>query len=466
MNDLPTPNGPPSEEGARRNFTGWTCFAILVLFVMIAVGTSNAKAKPPRLDGHEGDEILLKQVLSTESLEKTLGASMSSAIASNHDTLSKTLDDPIAELVLEADSDLYASMLYAAMRTYQGQKVPVEHLKLLAKSKVPEDQAFYEIYSRDSLSHVQANQLVSKLPTSPFIYQAARVQALQKAGDSEAVARLISPLACLGTFILELGAFPFIGASLAVWLIFRRRLREKSLELKGIPLDGITPLDADRLAIRAAQILAIFVISGLVVMYTARSLRVHLTDAEMSAGGGILTICAIFALQRFPVDGKLIHLSTMGLNARNLGKDILLGIVGFLAEFPVAMILGSVSVTLMRWLPKPTHPAEALEHTHDLRTIIPILVSACIIAPFWEEIAFRGLLFPGIKKLMGGIVPGILLSSIIFASVHPQGIAEWLPLAFIGATSCYLSYQSRSLVPGMVMHGLHNAALCLLMLLS
>jgi membrane protease YdiL (CAAX protease family) len=344
--------------------------------------------------------------------------------------------------------------------------VPIEHLGLLAKSKDGADQAFYQIYTHATLSRIQANQLVSQLPSEPFVYQAARVQALEKAGDTDSVARFVSPLSCLGTLVLELGAWPFLGASLAVWIVFRRKLREKTIEFKGIPLESISMLDADRLAVRAAQILAIFVLAGLAVGLFARQIHLKLTDAEMSAGGGLLTIAAIYALQRVPVDGKRIMLSTMGLSTKNLGKDVLLGFAGFLAEFPMAMFLGELSVTLLKFLPKPTHPAEVLEHTHDIRTVIPILISACIIAPFWEEIAFRGLLFPGMKKLMGGLVPGMVLSSIIFASVHPQGIAEWLPLAFIGATSCYLSYQSKSLIPGIVMHGLHNAVLCLMMLLT
>jgi membrane protease YdiL (CAAX protease family) len=466
VSQLLDPNDPTAADDTPRNLTGWIAFAVMILFVIVMTGAAISKSKPSRLDGHDSEQLVLKQVLSAESLEASLGDAVGGATGNNRELLSKSLDDPISGLVIDSDKDVLASMLYAEMRTYQQRPIPSEHLKILATSKVPQDQAFYRIYSSPKLTRAEADQLVAKLPSEPFVYQAAKVQALEKAGDKSAVTRYVSPIPCIGTVILALGAWPFIGASLAVWMIFRRKLRDKTLELKGIPMDPITVADADRLAIRAAQIFAIFVLSSLLVLLLTVKMKFHLTDAEVGALGGVLTIAAIFWLQRFPIDGKKIQLALLGWNRTNLKRNLWLGFLGFLAEFPVAMFLGQLSVTLLHWLPKPTTPAEALEHTHNLRTVIPILISACIIAPFWEEIAFRGLLFPGLKRLMGGLAPGILLSSIIFASVHPQGVTEWLPLAFIGATSCYLSYQSRSLIPGMVMHCLHNTVLCVLMLLS
>lgn len=191
--------------------------------------------------------------------------------------------------------------------------------------------------------------------------------------------------------------------------------------------------------------------------------------SEMWCGtiGGLLTIAAVFALQNLPVMGKKIRLEYVGVSSKDLGKHILLGIVGFAAEFPIAMIIAGLSAVLLRWLPQGSHPAiEELSKHHGLGAALPVLIAGSIVAPFWEEIVFRGLLFPGASRLMSSLASGLGLSSFLFAMAHPQGITLWLPLAFVGAASGVLSNYTRSLVPGMVMHSLHNAAIFAVFLLS
>ncbi len=194
MSQLLDPQIPAADETRPRNYTGWIAFAVLVLLTIVSMGASSSKSKPSRLEGHETDQMLFKQVLSIESLEKSIGNSLMTPSSSSRDTMSKTLDDPIAGLVIETDKDPLAAMLYAEMRTYQGQSVPVEHLKILGDSKVPADQAFYKVYTSSKLTLAQAQALIAKFPSQPFVYQAAKVQTLEKAGDTNAVTRLVSPV--------------------------------------------------------------------------------------------------------------------------------------------------------------------------------------------------------------------------------------------------------------------------------
>jgi len=463
---------PLVDGGERRNYAGWICITAMVLLMMMLTWATTSQQKPGRLEGYEDEQATLKRIMSAESLEKTLATPLSQVQKTNDD-LSESLTEPISALVLEADKSPMAAMLYAEMRTYQKQPIPISHLGVLQHSRLPEDQAFFEIYTTSKLTRHQADKLIAKLPNEPFVYEAAKVQALQKAGDKDALVRLVSPTSFIGFGLLIFGGWIFLGLSFVVWLVFMRRQREGKLEPKGIPLDTLTPHDADRLAIRATQIFVSFILmqflaAGAVLAFDHYS-RSHLpiSEGEVGAGAGLLTIASVFALQRLAVDGKFIVLEYLGFRLTNLKRDVFLGFLGFIAEFPVAMLLAELSTIALHWLPKGTHPAsEALMKNHDLRTVIPILISGSIVAPFWEEIVFRGLLFPGLKTLLGGIMPGVLLSSLLFACVHSQGITLWLPLAFVGATSCFLSYQSRSLVPGMVMHCLHNTAIFVMILLS
>jgi membrane protease YdiL (CAAX protease family) len=59
----------------------------------------------------------------------------------------------------------------------------------------------------------------------------------------------------------------------------------------------------------------------------------------------------------------------------------------------------------------------------------------------------------------------VFFSSLLFAMVHPTGVPAWPALAAIGAMAALLTFQTRSLVPSIVMHAVHNGTLLLLNLL-
>lgn len=466
---VPTPpgNGPASPiEQSPRNITGWIVFGLLILLSIAANFVPEAKTTA-RLKPHDSDQELLRHAMSAVVLETMLRRPIASHESRERTELDKTLAKPIAKLVLQSDRDPMAAMLYAEMRTFQGLPVPAARLRLLKVSKYPEDRAFFGIYSAQSLSRQQAATLCDKLPSNPFVYQAARAQAFERAGDGAALDRYVSPVPAFGEAFLSICFWPFLFCSLVIWLGFRKKAQTKTLFPRGIPLASITPVDADRLAIRAGQIFCVFIAASLLAAAIVSTLRGPHLGGALTAAAGLVTIAAVFGLQYMPVLGKQIRLADMGLSTANLWSDVRLGVLGFVAEFPVALMLSVVCVTLLRFLPAPTHPAtEALEHSHDWRTVVPILILGCIVAPFWEEVAFRGLIFPGLNRLLGGMVSAILVSSFLFACVHPQGITIWLPLAFVGVTSCYLQYQSKSLIPGMVMHCLHNGAIFAAILLT
>jgi membrane protease YdiL (CAAX protease family) len=44
----------------------------------------------------------------------------------------------------------------------------------------------------------------------------------------------------------------------------------------------------------------------------------------------------------------------------------------------------------------------------------------------------------------------------MFAGIHPQGFIGILPLTTIAMMCCGLTYQTKSLVPGMILHAVNN----------
>jgi len=85
-----------------------------------------------------------------------------------------------------------------------------------------------------------------------------------------------------------------------------------------------------------------------------------------------------------------------------------------------------------------------------------------IIAPFCEEIFFRGFLFGGLLRGMSAIW-ATLLSTILFTIVHGD-IGSAVPLFAIGLMLAVIRWRTGSIWPGMALHMLNNAIAALLVL--
>lgn len=125
------------------------------------------------------------------------------------------------------------------------------------------------------------------------------------------------------------------------------------------------------------------------------------------------------------------------------------------------------------WLPdlqQGLHPLIAiLRKIHDGRDLgasqIGLFVAAFALVPaLCEEIAFRGFVLCGLHH---GVRPrnAVLLSSFFFALFH-LNVFLFLPTFLLGVALGMLTVRSRSLLPAILFHFLHNSVLIALMQLS
>ncbi len=251
---------PPVAEETGRNPVGWVVLAILLILTFAqTLGPPGKAPKGSRFVEHETEQTLLRTSLSYDSLLQSVSSGTGQSQASARQSIVDSLDAPISSLVLITNKDAMAAMLYATMRTFQGQPVPADHLQLLANGG-PEDRAFYEIYTSKSLTPERARRLVALLPKEPYVYTVAKVQALEKAGDRDALTRLIPPGSAVLLLITQFASIPAFGICIAIWYVLMRRLAGGTHKFLGLPLDPVFLLDADRLALRAAQIFAVFMV--------------------------------------------------------------------------------------------------------------------------------------------------------------------------------------------------------------
>lgn len=453
-----------AEAPIKRNYVGWV--ALTLLFVLLAANAiaGAVKGEKPK-ESYTTQNMLLKTVSSQREAVRRLGSlGPADQREENLKKVREALDEPISDLVTDAETKPEAARIYAVMRTEQGKHIPQKMLDVLRNGKDPIDRQYYEIYSAEKIDPERAEKIARELPNKPFSNQLAAVHALEKGGHNSARSERISPWYAIRVTVLGFAGFGLLLTGMVAWgayIVGRKNGRFNPL---GHPIGRVTLPDADRLAIRAAQILFGAVVIQIVIPVIDKYV-VRLGNAyAILTGGSIIALTVLIA--QVPVGGKRITLRSLGLHRERFGRNILWGCIGFVMELPVVLILMGIGVALFQFLPAPSHPAnEAISQARSILDVLPILFLASIIAPFWEEILFRGILFPALGRVTGSVLSGAIYSSLLFGIIHPQGPMLVLALAGVGAMSCGLAYQTRSLVSSITMHLIHNSALMIATLL-
>ena len=113
--------------------------------------------------------------------------------------------------------------------------------------------------------------------------------------------------------------------------------------------------------------------------------------------------------------------------------------------------------------PEPSHPIQSEVLNSSGFALFSLFFVACVAAPVVEETVFRGVLYGHLRNATRGmqawisIVIAILVSSFIFAAIHPQGLVFIPPLGGLAAGFCIGRELRGSLIAPMVAHGFSNA---------
>lgn len=118
-----------------------------------------------------------------------------------------------------------------------------------------------------------------------------------------------------------------------------------------------------------------------------------------------------------------------------------------------------VSNLLSRWIPKSLPIDELFK---DTSSAYMVAVFGIFVAPFVEELFFRGLLYPVLAQGLG-VVWAVLLTAAAFAAIHsPQLAHAWVPLTIIMLFSLMLTvvrHRTKSVAITMLIHMGYNATL-------
>jgi membrane protease YdiL (CAAX protease family) len=151
------------------------------------------------------------------------------------------------------------------------------------------------------------------------------------------------------------------------------------------------------------------------------------------------------------------------------------GYVLILPLFAIGVIISVILISLerreqlgehpeQRFSPveQPTHPiVEWLEHP-SWGLVLQVVLIACVLAPLVEETMFRGVLYRHLRDATarlgraGSFIVSALVVSFIFAAIHPQGLLAVPALMGLAFGLNLLREWRGSLVPSMMVHGIHN----------
>jgi membrane protease YdiL (CAAX protease family) len=149
---------------------------------------------------------------------------------------------------------------------------------------------------------------------------------------------------------------------------------------------------------------------------------------------------------------------TEGFGFRNARfRAVVLGTVTIFVFLPLGWVLQVFSLRLLEHFGLETTSQQAVQVLHSIGQGVGLITFALVtvvVAPLGEELLFRGVLYPAIKR--AGF-PKLALwgSSLLFAGIHLNA-ATFLPLLLLSLLLVWLYEQTDNLIAPLVGHALFN----------
>ncbi len=148
-----------------------------------------------------------------------------------------------------------------------------------------------------------------------------------------------------------------------------------------------------------------------------------------------------------------------GFRFSGLSRALLFAAIVTLVVLPIALSLGQLSAKLLTIFHQPVKLQQAVESLQSAVSISERFyfgIAAIVVAPFVEEVIFRGILYPAIKQ-RGFPRFALWGTSIFFAATHAN-MMTLLPLTFLALILTLLYETTNNLLAPLATHSLFNAA--------
>jgi membrane protease YdiL (CAAX protease family) len=259
--------------------------------------------------------------------------------------------------------------------------------------------------------------------------------------------------------LLGLGGSVLWLVAVVLWFVTRKAMREfASLRLRALP-GGSS---------RVLCLVGAAYFAGLVALRLASPLVGRLLS-QLGGGDGApaarAVASALFALLALvpPAAVLLVHGRPLGLRLGDLGvtkfrplRDLPAGLVGYAAVVPFLAVSLAASAALFEPSSSRINPA-VLEFAMSKGLVhrLTLFALGAVIAPLVEEFMFRGVLLRALQPALG-FVGSVVLTSAVFAMLHPQLPMGFLSIFVLGVGFSILYGLTGSLWPSVLAHAINN----------
>jgi len=137
--------------------------------------------------------------------------------------------------------------------------------------------------------------------------------------------------------------------------------------------------------------------------------------------------------------------------------------VGFIPIFLIVVILNARLMSAINYAPPIPPVLGFILNTRNPWIISLFILQVGLVAPFVEELFFRGFMYNALKKRLN-MFSAIVITSAVFALVHTE-LMHFIPIAFLSFLLVYVYEKTGSLFAAVVIHSIHNLATMYLALL-
>ena len=208
----------------------------------------------------------------------------------------------------------------------------------------------------------------------------------------------------------------------------------------------------------AAQILGVMVVQGYSSALSKDEVKQPANVLVMLAGTLMYQGVTLVAVGVFLRMHRITWPEAFGFTTNRLVRTLVLALLATAIVLPITLALGQVSRLVLEGMGRTVEvqaSVKSLQSTESFEQQIYFAIVTVIVAPFMEEVLFRGVLYPAIKQ--AGFPKFALWStSIIFAFFHANAMA-FVPLLFMAVLLTFLYESTENLLAPIVTHMLFNA---------
>lgn len=264
-----------------------------------------------------------------------------------------------------------------------------------------------------------------------------------------------APLYIQINFWLILASAGILLMCCCIPLQLKKRIRIEGATYSLPLLSGVFPLQRPRIF---DNVLTLSYIAFTALIYasasTADSVAENSQQEYTFIGTIISLLLPIIIYLPLIVRYMIVFYPLKGLSKRHCGYTLLC-LTGIYLSIIVFVGLSG----FQEWIIEVTGTPETQKAVQNLKDasfqdFIILTISATIIAPFVEEIVFRGFFFRVISYKIG-LIAAAILSSVLFSSIH-LSLAQTPALTIFALFQCYLYNKTQSIIYPMMLHMAFN----------